>query len=580
MSRKAKPETDSQRAALYARVSTTAQLDNTSPEAQLRRSSVYCAQRGYDVVCQEIEDISGVFVLARTKFNALLETAADGKLDVIVVDIPDRLGRGDAIAKLELLAQMNGARIEYAAPGRDTETLEGLALKATDQLVSGIERQNIRRRTMEGKRDWARRGRIIASAYRPYGYRFLSTYDEFGHKQTCQLVIDEDEAAVVRQIFECLVGEGITLRSLAKRLNEQGAPTRDRKSLWSPQTLSTLIRSAVYRGEWQYGKSIKKRIDTVDGVKRQRIGFRHGDELVTVPCPPIVTADLWDAAQDQLAENIRKFVKPTKRFYLLRGRIVCGRCGHRLRGGGGPRQRGSSGGYYYYVCNAKTDLAHKCDAKGVSLSLVDNIVWEFVCEALQHPERLLVGAADQRKEAERARRLLEGSLAGLEAAAQKDQEGLQRVFELYRDGHAPKSKYLEEKARVDNRAEKRAAERDDLQARLAEQTPLTEDDEAYIMEFSRQIAGRLHPGVPVEEKAKLLDVLRVECIYDDRTGEFVASGLMGRQSLLLSNISRYHGHCALAFSATFRIVDGKAERLADALFSRVTSAQRSNSILQ
>jgi len=128
--------------------------------------------------------------------------------------------------------------------------------------------------------------------------------------------------------------------------------------------------------------------------------------------------------------------------------------------------------------------------------LVDDTVWGLVVEALQEPERLLVGAADQRRQAERARRLLNGSLAGLEVAAQKDQEGLARVFDLYRDGHAPKSKYLEEKARVDGRAEKRATERADLEARIAEQTPLDEDDEAYILAFAIGISRRLNAPVP------------------------------------------------------------------------------------
>ena len=142
-----------------------------------------------------------------------------------------------------------------------------------------------------------------------------------------------------------------------------------------------------------------------------------------------------------------------------------------------------------------------------------------------------MGAADQRHEAERARRLLEGSLAGLEAAAQKDQAGLARVLDLYRDGHAPKSKYMDEKARVDGRAAKRVAERADLEARLAEQTPLSADDEAYVLAFAAEISGRLQAAVPFEEKVKLLDILRVARIYDDRTGEFVVSGLIGRHSL-------------------------------------------------
>jgi hypothetical protein len=62
--------------------------------------------------------MSGAFVLARSVYNVSLAMAADGQISVIVADIQDGLGRGDVIAKLELLAQMNGARDECTQPGR------------------------------------------------------------------------------------------------------------------------------------------------------------------------------------------------------------------------------------------------------------------------------------------------------------------------------------------------------------------------------------------------------------------------------------------------------------------------------
>ena len=168
--------------AIYARVSTDAQLDNTSPESQLKGCREYCQKRGYQIVTEETEAVSGSFVLSRSGFNRFLELGADGKLDVIVVDIPDRLGRGDAIAKLELLAQLNQLAVEYAQPGRDTRTIEGFIQKSAEQMVSGIERLNIKRRTAKGRRDRAAGGMIIQSPFRPYGYRFESERDLRGHK--------------------------------------------------------------------------------------------------------------------------------------------------------------------------------------------------------------------------------------------------------------------------------------------------------------------------------------------------------------------------------------------------------------
>ena len=151
------------KAIIYARVSTRDQQQNSSLQRQLAIGRKYAQQKKYQII-DEVEDvISGSFVLARSAFNNFLEMASDGKVDVLIVDIPDRLGRGDTIAKCELLAEMNGASIEYATPGRDESTVEGMALKATDMLVSGIERINIRRRSVEGKKAWADKGRVIAT---------------------------------------------------------------------------------------------------------------------------------------------------------------------------------------------------------------------------------------------------------------------------------------------------------------------------------------------------------------------------------------------------------------------------------
>src|SRR5688500_699239 len=108
-----------EKAAVMARVSTGRQLDNTSPDEQIRRGREYCAGQGYQVVAERIEAMSGAFVRARSDIMALREEAEKGRLDVIVFDIPDRLGRGESISKLELLAQLHGARVEYARPGRD-----------------------------------------------------------------------------------------------------------------------------------------------------------------------------------------------------------------------------------------------------------------------------------------------------------------------------------------------------------------------------------------------------------------------------------------------------------------------------
>src|SRR5579859_339683 len=75
-----------EKAAIMARVSTGRQLDNTSPDEQIRRGREYAAERGYKIVAERTEAISGAFVLARSAVIEVLEMAEKGKLDVVVFD--------------------------------------------------------------------------------------------------------------------------------------------------------------------------------------------------------------------------------------------------------------------------------------------------------------------------------------------------------------------------------------------------------------------------------------------------------------------------------------------------------------
>ena len=180
-------------AAILARVSTKKQEDNSSLEGQLNAGRAYCARHGYNIVAERKEIHSGAFVLARSVFAEFLDMAADGTIQVIVVDVPDRLGRGKPRSIMEQMAELNGARVEYVSGLHDTSTPEGIAQDGVETIVSGLERIRIRERMMKGVKNRIAEGRVIAPPIRPYGYRIVSERDERGRKISCTLVIVEEE---------------------------------------------------------------------------------------------------------------------------------------------------------------------------------------------------------------------------------------------------------------------------------------------------------------------------------------------------------------------------------------------------
>ncbi len=521
-----------EQAGIIARVSTEKQLDNTSPDEQVRRCREYCQSKGYEVVDEKIESISGAFIFARSEFHDLLSKAEEGKLSVIVADKYDRLGRGDAIAKLELLAQMSGARIEFATPGFDINTPEGMALKFTNELVSGIERSNIGRRTKEGKEAYARQGRVIATRFRTYGYDIVSSYGERGRKTSCKLVVRPEEAKVVRMIYEWFTLELMTAHAIAKRLtamqilsmgDTEPGLRKKRKGYWYPNSVVSILKNKTYAGEWQYAKSKVERKDTMEGVRQHYLTIRS-PEAIPVAVPNIISMDTWKMAQAQLNANRKNFVKPTHFPYLLRGRIRCALCGG-MYIGGAVKSKGRF--YRYYHCTKSIYYGeHKCASKYLRAEMVENYVWHAVREALLDEKRLSVGQAKQEEELKRGRQIIETSIAALEAQSQKDQGKLSQLLDMHLSGDITREVYRTKVAEVNQKMADRQLEIAQLQEKLKEHVILTPEQKEAISRFRKEIESRLTDDVPVEEKRKLLEILRVECIYDDRTHGLEIDGLV------------------------------------------------------
>ena len=84
----------------------------------------------------------------------------------------------------------------------------------------------------------ARLGQAIGRP--PYGYR---VGDDGKYE------IDEEESAVVRRIFELCLHDGLGIRRIAQRLNEEGYQTRRGRN-WSMVTIRDLLRNPVYIGRY------------------------------------------------------------------------------------------------------------------------------------------------------------------------------------------------------------------------------------------------------------------------------------------------------------------------------------------
>ena len=206
---------------LYSRVSTEMQVDGYSLEAQKNCLKRF-AEREEMTVVDAYEDAgkSGKSIEGRPAFKRMLSDIEKGKnVDYVLVYKLSRFGRNavDILNSLALL-QTYDVNLICIEEGIDSSQTSGKLLISVLSAVAEIERENILEQTMNGRREKARQGKWNGGPA-PYGYTINDGV----------LQIDEEEAKIVKTIYEMYVNTKIGYTGIAKYLNLQGVTKRPRK---------------------------------------------------------------------------------------------------------------------------------------------------------------------------------------------------------------------------------------------------------------------------------------------------------------------------------------------------------------
>ncbi|MGN0804022.1 MAG: recombinase family protein, partial [Candidatus Coproplasma sp.] len=233
---------------LYSRVSTEMQVDGYSLEAQKTCLKKF-AEREEMIVADTYEDAgkSGKSIEGRPAFKKMLSDIENGAVvDYVLVYKLSRFGRNaaDILNSLELL-QTYDVNLICIEEGIDSSQTSGKLLISVLSAVAEIERENILEQTMNGRREKARQGKWNGGPA-PYGYSI----------QNETLQIDEEEAEIVRLIFDKYFNTRMGYGGIAKLLNLQGIKKKPRKETdiegFSAHFIQQLIDNPVYCGKIAY----------------------------------------------------------------------------------------------------------------------------------------------------------------------------------------------------------------------------------------------------------------------------------------------------------------------------------------
>ncbi len=351
------------RAVLVARVSTKKQKDNYSSDTQIKRMGEYAASLGFSETI-EIKDVcSGtVPIYERPEGRRLYQLIKARSIDAVIFYTFDRASREeygiDFLILQRDLAQ-SGIELHITDKGKIGDDSFSRMLSYMGITQSSDERKQIWERSMRGRR--AKAAVTWVGVKVPYGYR------KIGIKREARLVIDPEQTAVIRRIFEMYTGPGfVSMYTIANTLTAEGVPTPMGARAWWQGCVSQLLSRRLFIGEVEYA-----------GIK------------TAMPELAIIDPSTFEAAQERIRKNKAQAQRNRKNDYLLAGfiRCHCGRaeCKVSFRYGD------------YYRCNgSRSGLQAVCHERSLKLDKIDSLVWEAVTRGLSR-EVLIEGLQAQNK---------------------------------------------------------------------------------------------------------------------------------------------------------------------------------------
>ena len=396
------------------RVSTLGQVEKDDIPMQKQRCREFAAAQGWSIVRELSEKgVSGFKVSARDRdaIQEIQRDAVDGKFDILLVFMFDRLGRRDDETPfvVEWFVR-NGIEVWSATEGqqRFDNHVDKLMNYIRYWQASGESlKTSIRTKTRLGQ--LTEEGHYTGGTV-PYGYRAVDKGRVNKRNRTVlDLQIDEDEAEVIRLIFHKYVDEGYGAQRLSHYLHEQGIKSRDGKG-FPNTTVNRIIKNIAYTGIIKNGESQSGYIDELRIIDVST--FSKAQEIMRQRTLPHGNVPL-----------------NCKGKSLLVGNIFCAHCGNRLTlTTSGRRVYRADGTVKYeprmrYQCHYNVRHPGECDGQsGYGVTKLDGIVEKIIrmkfAEIAAAPESEILNH-QHKKEIELARIKLDQANAHL-AEKQKD----------------------------------------------------------------------------------------------------------------------------------------------------------------
>lgn len=305
----------------YCRVSTEKEDQLNSFEAQKSFFTDYTKQNGYNLIrIYADEGITGTSRKNRTEFNRMMTDSEKGIFELVLVKDVSRFAR-NTVDLLEGVRKLKSLNIDTRFITANMTSLgESEFILTIFGAMAQEESANMSKRVKFGKKINAEKGRVPNLCY---GY--IKTKGDYFNLQ-----INEEEAEVVREIFDLYVNQGYGTHKISKILNDRGL-TSLRGIAWSTTAVSRILKNKLYAGYVVNGKSEVS--DFIEKTRRKK----DESEWIEIERPElqIVPLEIWEKAQNVNKTNNSGLEttihQKRSNKHLFSTLINCSGCGYSFR---------------------------------------------------------------------------------------------------------------------------------------------------------------------------------------------------------------------------------------------------------
>jgi site-specific DNA recombinase len=372
------------KAVLYARVSTgrQAEKDLSIPD-QIAQLKEYCSSRHIQITGEFIDPGRSGTNDNRPMFREMIAQITQGiePVDAIIVHSLSRAFRSvnDLAAYVKQLREVGTRLISI------TQELDETPYGDFMRLVQGfVDQQNSAENSKHVKRTQRANARLgfFNGSRPPYGYRAAESkvIGRDGFRKI--LVIDEEEAKIIRKIYDLYEGvmePAIGMKKIVERLNDISLY---RGRSWLVQEVHRILSDTVYCGTYLYGARNRRTRPARPSQKTL-----EDDGPIEVSVPPIIDKDRFNRIKVTRSERSPRkrpplYVTPRS---LLTGLCRCGFCSRSM-----IITTGKNGRYRYLKCTGRNAISNTvCSSPNLPLRQFERVVIETITETVLTEDRIL-----------------------------------------------------------------------------------------------------------------------------------------------------------------------------------------------